>query len=278
MRIAILGPGAVGGALAVPLAVARQHVVCVGRRETADAIARDGLTLVRLGEEFHARPDATDTLDDDVDLLLISVKTPALDDALARIRGAAATVVPLLNGLEHMDILRRRFDGRVVAGSIGLLEAYRESPTRIVQTTRGPVISVAEAVDIPAFDVRVVGDERRLLWDKAARMAPLAAATAATQRSVGELRTDPEWRPRLERSIEEACATATADGVPLEPADQWKVVDAMPEAMTTSTARDVAAGRPSELDAITGSVVRAAKRLDVPVPTLESLLEDACRA
>src|SRR5206468_12772156 len=97
----------------------------------------------------------------------------------------------LLNGLEHVNVLRRRFETRVVAGSIGLLEAYRETPTRIVQTTRGPVISVAQPVDIPAFELRVVGDERRLLWDKAARMAPLAAATVATQRSVGELRADP---------------------------------------------------------------------------------------
>ena len=276
--VAILGPGAVGGALAVPLAIARQQVVCVAREETAEAITRDGLTLVRRGEEFHAHPSATDVLRDDVDLLLIAVKAPSLDDALDRIQASAATIVPLLNGLEHMSRIRARFDGRVVAGSIGLLEAYREAPTRIVQTTRGPVISVAEPVEIPAFDVRVVGDERRLLWEKAARMAPLAAATAATQRSVGDLRTDPEWRSRLALAIEEACATATADGVPLSPSGQWEVIDAMPDAMTTSTARDVAARRPSELDAITGSVVRAARRLHVPAPTLEQLLEEAWRA
>ena len=276
--VAVLGPGAVGGALAVPLAIARQQVVCVAREEAAEAITRDGLTLVRRGEEFHAHPSATDVLRDDVDLLLIAVKAPSLDDALDRIQASAATIVPLLNGLEHVSRIRARFDGRVVAGSIGLLEAYREAPTRIVQTTRGPVISVAEPVEIPAFDVRVVGDERRLLWEKAARMAPLAAATAATQRSVGDLRTDPEWRSRLALAIEEACATATADGVPLSPSGQWEVIDAMPDAMTTSTARDVAARRPSELDAITGSVVRAARRLHVPAPTLEQLLEEACRA
>ena len=277
-QIAVLGPGAVGGALAVPLALAGAHVTCVARPETAAAIARDGLTLVRLGEEFRARPDATQILRKDVDLLLIAVKAPALADALDRVEASAGTIVPLLNGLEHMDVLRARFDGRVVAGSIGLLEAYRETPTRLVQTTRGPVISVAEPVDIPAFDVRVVGDERRLLWDKAARMAPLAAATAATQRSVGELRADPVWRSRLELAVEEACRVATTDGVPLTPSALWEVIDAMPETMTTSTARDVAAGRPSELDAITGAVVRAAKRLHVPAPTLDQLLGDACRA
>lgn len=278
MTIAVLGPGAVGGALAVPLAVARERVVCVARPESAEAITRDGLTLVRLGEAFHARPEATDVLRDDVDLLLIAVKTPALDDALNRIEANARTIVPLLNGLEHMDVIRARFGGHVVAGSIGLLEAYRETPTRIVQTTRGPVISVAEPVDIPAFEVRVVDDEKRLLWDKVARMAPLAAATTAAGRSVGELRDDPDWRSRVTVAIEEACEVATADGVELDPSKQWDIIEAMPATMTTSTARDVAAGRPSELDAITGSVVRKGKRLHVPTPTLDRLLEEACAA
>jgi 2-dehydropantoate 2-reductase len=119
------------------------------------------------------------------------------------------------------------------------------------------------------------------VWEKVARLAPLAAATALTQRPVGDLRDDPEWRARLESAIAEACAVAAAEDVDLDPADQWKIIDAMPADLTTSTARDVAAGRPSELDAITGSVVRAGRMLDVPTPTLDRLLEAAeerCRA
>src|SRR5207245_2296783 len=102
--------------------------------------------------------------------------------------------------LDHMDLIRARVGGHVVAGTIGLLEAYREHTTRIIQTTPGPVITAAEPVSLPGFEVRVV-PERDLLWDKVVRMAPLAAATAASQRPVGELRTDPEWRSRLERAI-----------------------------------------------------------------------------
>ena len=276
MRIAVLGPGAVGGSLAVQSSRAGAHVTCVGRRETVEAIARDGLTLVRLGEELHAQPGAVDVLREPVDLLLITVKAPGLDAALDRIEAPAAAVVPFLNGLEHMDAIRSRLAGHVVAGTIGLLEAYRESPTRIVQTTPGPVITAAEPMEVPGFDVRVV-PERELLWDKAARMAPLAAATAATQRPVGELRSDPEWRARLARAVE-SCAVANADGAPITADAQWAVIDAVPETMTTSAARDVAAGRPSELDAITGAVVRAGKRLRVPTPTLAALLEEACQA
>src|SRR5206468_4064596 len=129
--------------------------------------------------------------------------------------------------------------------------------------------------------VRVNGTEAAVLWDKLARQAPVAAATAATQRPIGELRTDPEWRSRLEEAIRETCAVAAADGVPLTPDAQWEIIESMPPLLTSSTARDIAAGRPSELDAITGAAVRAAHRLGVPAPVLESLLEEtevACRA
>jgi 2-dehydropantoate 2-reductase len=275
--VAVLGPGAVGGALAVPLALCGADVVCIGRAESIAAIEREGLTLVRQGEEFHARLRAAETLRESVDLLLITVKAPGLDRALDRVEADPAIVLPLLNGIEHMEVVRSRLGGHVVAGTIGLLEAYREGPTRIVQTTRGPAITAAERLSLPGFEVRVV-PERTLLWDKVARMAPLAAATAITQQSIGELRDDSGWRPRLERSIAEACAIGTADGAQLSFSAQWEIIEKLPPTMTTSAARDVAAGRPSELDAITGAVVRAAARLDVPAPTLAELWEEACRA
>jgi 2-dehydropantoate 2-reductase len=102
-----------------------------------------------------------------------------------------------------------------------------------------------------------------------------------TQRSIGDLRSDPPWRRRLEDAVDETCLVARADGVQLAPEAQWEIIDAMPAELTSSTARDIAAGRPSELDAITGAAVRAAHRLAVPAPVLECLFEeaeDACRA
>jgi 2-dehydropantoate 2-reductase len=118
-----------------------------------------------------------------------------------------------------------------------------------------------------------------VLWRKAARLAVLAAATAASGRSVGELRDDPAWRERLLAALDESVAVALADGVALSAPAQWGMIAAMPPDLTTSTARDAAAGRRTELDAITGSVVRAGARLDVPTPTLTALLEEAaCRA
>jgi 2-dehydropantoate 2-reductase len=279
--VAVLGPGAVGAVFAVPLATAGVHVVCVARAETAAAIRRDGLTLVRRGAELRARPEAVEELDEAVDVLLVTVKAPALEEALDRILVDVPEVVPLLNGLEHVHRIRALVGGRVVAASVSRLEALREGPTTVAQTTGVPVVTLAAdgaaaaVFEAAGAEVRIGAGEGAVLWEKVARLAPLAAATALTQRPVGELRIDPDWRARLEAAIEEACAVAVADGVALDPAAQWKIIDAMPPDLITSTARDVAAGRPSELDAITGAVVRAARWLEVPAPTLERLLEEA---
>jgi 2-dehydropantoate 2-reductase len=285
--VAVLGPGAVGTVFAVPLALAGSRVVCVARPETVAAIGREGLTLVRHGKELHARPEAVEELDEAVDVLIVTVKAPMLEEALERVPAPAAAVVPLLNGLEHVHRIRALLAGRVIAASVGRLQAYREAPTTVAQTTGAPVVTLAADGVVGAVfaaagaEVREAEGEGGVLWEKVVRLAPLAAATALTQRPVGELRVDPDWRERLADAVAEACAVAAADGVELPPAAQWEIIDAMPPDLTTSTARDVAAGRPSELDAIAGAVVRAARRLDVPVPTLEGLLEEAeerCRA
>jgi 2-dehydropantoate 2-reductase len=285
--IGVLGPGAVGGALAVPLVEAGFDVVCIARPDTAAAITSRGLTLRHGSDVRTVRPRVVEELVEPVDLLLVTVKATGLDDALGRIKSDVAVVLPLLNGLEHVDTIRGHLDARVLAGSIGKLEAYRDGPTETVQTTASPLITVfpdgagAELLRTGGFQVVAGESERSVLWEKTVRLAPLAAATSITQRTLGELRADVGWRSTLETAVTEAIAIAAADGVSLNGAAQWEILDTMPATVTTSTARDAAAGRPTELDAILGAVVRAAKRLEVPAPTLARLLaeaEDACRA
>jgi 2-dehydropantoate 2-reductase len=291
MKVAVLGPGAVGGVLAFGLVRAGVPVVCVARPDTANLITSEGLTLRRGRRETQTvRPEATSELRERVDVLLVTVKATALDDALGRVEAPPATVIPLLNGIEHMPTIRSRLDeSYVVAGSVSLIEAYLEKPGTIVQTTPVMVLTLAEDVVRGAaellrragIEVRINGSELEVLWQKLARQAPVAAATSLAQRPIGELRNDPKWRPRLQAAVDEACAVAAGEGVLLTAAAQWEIIDAMPPELTSSTARDVAAGRPSELDAITGAAVRAGRRLGVPMPTLERLLaeaEDACRA
>jgi len=276
MKVAVLGPGAVGGSLAVRLELAGERVICVAPPDVVAAIRSEGLTLLWDHEELTARPEAVELLDEPVDLLLVTVKAPQLEEALDRVRADPLLVLPLLNGLEHVALLRRRFPA-VVAATIGRVEAYREGATRIVQRS-APLVTVAgevapEPLVRAGIDVRLGGSEADVLWEKLARQAPLALLTSLTGLPVGEVRSDPRLRPL----VEEACAVAAAAGASTSVTEQWGIIESLPADLTTSTARDVAAGRPSELDAIAGAVVRAGRRLGVPTPTFEELLA-ACPA
>jgi len=287
MKVAVLGPGAVGGALAVRLSAAGIHTICVARPETAGVIALAGLVVETRGATLAARPEVAERLTKPVALLLVTVKAPALEEALDRIDPSAVeegVVLPLLNGLEHMDRLRSRFEGGVAAGSVSHFQAYRVGRVQIVEGTSSPIVTmasdelpsrdlerVAEFLRQARVEVRIAPSEKRVLWHKAVRISVLAAATAATGRTVGELRSDVVWRPRIEQAIGEACLVAEADGVQLRLAAQMTIIDDLADETTTSAARDVVSGRRSELDAIVGSVLRAGERLGVPCPTLSEL-------
>jgi 2-dehydropantoate 2-reductase len=285
--VAVLGPGAVGGSLAVRLASNGVPVICVAHAEAAGLIALAGLVVESPEGTLTARLEVVEQLAKPVSILLVTVKAPALEDAMHRVAPEAVAngvVIPLLNGLEHMERLRERFGERVLVGSISHFQAYRAGRVQIIEGTGAPVVTIAseslprgvvegaaELLRRARIDVRVAQNEKRVLWHKLARIAPIAAASAASGKSVGELRGDPDWRPRLEAAVAEACEVAAADGVGLQASAQWKIIDDMAAETTPSAARDVAAGRRSELDAIAGSVLRAAERLGVPCPALMQL-------
>src|SRR5262249_59742929 len=129
-----------------------------------------------------------------VDLPLVTVRAPALEDALGGVEPQAvadAVILPLMNGVEHVATIRERLGRRVAAGSIGWIEAYKTSPTHIVQTTPQPTVAMASR-DIDGADLeriagffqrggiktRIEASEEVVLWDKARRLAPLAVLTA----------------------------------------------------------------------------------------------------
>jgi 2-dehydropantoate 2-reductase len=284
VTVAILGPGAVGGVLAAGFMHGGVDVLCIARPDTAAVIRSEGLSL-RQGSNVHlVRPDVVTELDEPVELLLVTVKATTLGEALDRVVTPPATVLPLLNGIEHMQTLERRFpDSAVVGASIGRIEAWLERPGVVIQPTPGVVMTVASDAPVELLrrsgvEIRVDGSGKEVLWEKLARQAATAAATSVTQRPVGELRSDPEWRGRFRAAIDEACAVAAADGVTLSPQAEWEIIEAMPPLLTSSTARDIAAGVPSELDAITGAVVRAGERLGVETPVLAQMHDEACQA
>jgi 2-dehydropantoate 2-reductase len=284
MRIAVLGAGGVGGFLAAALAHDGHDVIVVAREETVAAIGRDGLRVHSgaLGD-LHERPRAAATLDEPVDALLVAVKATGLPDALTRIAVDPPLVVPQLNGLDHLDVLRARFGAAVVAGTIRI-EATRTAPTTIEQ--RGPNLLIemtggeelARALSHAGIPARVVESEARTMWSKLARLNALALSTTAFEATLGAIRADPEQRATLVAAIHETAATAAAAGAAIDPlaTEDELLVKAHPE-QRSSMARDDEAGREPELDAIAGSVLRAAARHGVPVPTVASLTARVAR-
>jgi 2-dehydropantoate 2-reductase len=268
------------------LARAGEAVQVVARPSTAEEIARAGIRVesLRLGN-FSVHPRASPGLDDPVDLLLIATKATGLRPALERVTAQPAMVVPLLNGLDHMAVLRERFGaGRVAAGTIRI-ESDRPAPGRIVQTS--PFLRVDLAADEPdaaahldpvADMLRAAGipadigpSEAQILWSKLVRLNALACTTSASDRHIGFIRSDPEWRARLVACIEESAAVANADGAHIDAPAWLRELDEAHPALGSSMQRDIAAGREPELDAIAGSVLRAAARHGLECPTVSRL-------
>jgi 2-dehydropantoate 2-reductase len=276
----------VGGFLAAALTRAGDDVVVVAREQTAEQIALDGIEVrsVRLGD-FVARPKATASLTTPVAVLIVATKATGLGTALARIEADPELVVPLLNGLDHMQLLRERFgSGGVVAGTIRI-ESDRPAPAQIVQSS--PFLRVELAADDAALEplltrlgatleragipAAVGRSEAQILWSKLVRLNALACTTSAADRPIGFIRTDPEWRAALRACIVEAAAVATAEGAELDAAERLAELDAAHPELRSSMQRDIAAGREPELDAIAGSVLRAAARHRLECPTIARL-------
>ncbi len=286
-RVSILGPGGVGGFIAAALARACEQVLVIAHESTAAVIDRDGIAVesVRLGN-FTARPHAAAELSAPADVLIVATKATTLEAALARVQAEVGLVVPLLNGIDHVALLRERFGAaRVAAGTIRI-EADRPAPGRIVQTSPflrvdlasdnpGPrarleqLAAVLERAEVPA---QIGPGEAQILWSKLVRLNALACTTSVTDRPIGFIRSDTEWRAALEGCLAEGAAVARAEGAEIDAATPLaELEDAHPE-LGSSMQRDIAAGREPELDAIAGAVLRAAKRHGIECPTIARLV------
>jgi 2-dehydropantoate 2-reductase len=275
MRHAILGAGGVGGLLGATLARAGSEVVLLMRPETFGRYGgRLSVESARLGD-FEVDVPAATGLAVDIDVLWVTTKATQLEAALRLApldRVGSATVVPLLNGVDHVAMLRTHYPN-VVAGAIRV-ESERLSPSQIRHNLRFFRVDLAGGEPIAAelrsagIDCHVHDDELSMLWEKLSLLGPIALATTALDGPLGAVRED----ERYVGCREEAFAVARAEGARLDDEALRRLVATVPDEMRSSMQKDVEARRAPELDAIAGPIQRGGRRHGVPVPNTDELV------
>lgn len=277
---AVVGPGAVGGLFAWLLRRAGHEVVAVGRPGTVEAIRRNGIEVRSPQFGDGVQRIRAETAVPRGAHVIVATKAYGLDDVLPGIAAARPSeVVSFLNGIEHMGPLRAALPGVPVAGASVAVSALRASTTLIDH--RSPFVRIeapeaaAEFASTRALadagpTVRVGGTETEVLWAKFRLLAALALLTSYWRQPAGTaLSEDPELTEAL---VSEIVACSAAEGVPVAELDLVRALRSVPGGMRTSLQEDLAAGAPSELDALGGALLRVGESHGIPTPAITRIV------
>ena len=290
MKIVVYGTGGVGGYFGARLAEAGEDVVFVARGNHLDAIRNNGLTVHSIDGDVHlAETVAAEEVSPDFepDLVIVGVKTWQLAEAATAIRSFITDktlVLPLLNGVDATEQLSDALGAGHVLGGLCRIIAFIEGPGVIRHAAVEPYIGLGEldpqysgriAPIVSAFDntvgARAVesGDIGTDLWMKFLLIGPTGGIGTITRTPMGIYRTEPGPRRMLEQALREVYAVGVASGVALpdNAVDRTlAMIDALPASITSSMQRDIMQGRPSELEAQIGVVVRKGTEAGVSTP------------
>jgi 2-dehydropantoate 2-reductase len=284
MKHAILGAGAVGGLLGAVLAHEGEDVTLLVRSET-NTPNPGTLSLKTPSGTIEAAVRIESKTTHDTDVLWIAVKAYQLVEALRAVPPDRniGTIIPLLNGIDHVDLLRSRFGHDHVVPATIAVESERVAPGQIVQ--RSPFLrlmlsmigeerlaSVADRLRSGGFTCEFQADEKTMLWSKLAFLGPFALTGTASDTDKQGIFADAAWRARLESAVVEACTVAAADGATVDRGKILATLGSLPATMRSSMQKDVSAGRIPELDAIGGPIIRAERAYSLDVPVTRELI------
>src|SRR5438445_1435279 len=282
MEHAVLGAGAIGGLVGTAVASIGYGVTILVRTEILPSYPAN-LSVERPTGAITAPAKVAATLPNPVDVLWIATKTYQLRTALQAVQSLPRCIVPLLNGVDHVEVLRAHFGrDRVLPATIAV-EAERIAPGRFVQ--RSPFVNlnlpasgeqvlgaiVARLRDLE-FTCRFIQNEQTLLWSKLCFLGPFALVTSASGMNKGEIYADAEWKRKLISAMAESCAVAKASGAEVDPAQIQAIFDGLPSGTRSSMQKDLASSRRLELDAIGGPIARGGERYGIDVSTTAALI------
>lgn len=295
MRIAVFGVGGVGGYFGGRLAQAGHNVTFIARGAHLEAIRRNGLRVESIAGDFHVFP-ASATEDPsavgEVDLVLVGVKAPQVPEAaraMGPMVGTGTVVLPLQNGVEAADQLMAALGREPVVGGLCKLIAMIGGPGRIRHLGMPPQIVFGELDNRPSeriarlktvfdecqgLEAQIAEDIHAALWGKFIFIAAFSGVGAVTRVPAGVMRAVAQSRQLIQEAMDEIRKLALARGVRLADdvvARSMAAIDALPPEGTASMQRDIMAGRPSELSAQNGAVVRLAAAAGIAVPVNDFL-------
>jgi 2-dehydropantoate 2-reductase len=289
MRVAVFGTGAVGGYFGGRLAQAGEDVVFVARGEHMRAMLMNGLRVDSIKGDFVVKP--VHVTDDPaeagkVDVVLVGVKAWQVPEAAAAMRplvGSGTFVLPLQNGIEAPAQLAAVLGDQHVLGGLCGLFCYVAGPGHIRHAGTEPFVKFGEMDNRPSPRVKelqqvfmragvtaeIPPDIQVALWMKFLFITVLSGVGAVTRAPAGIWRSLPETRQMAEQGLNEIMAVARARNIAL-PGEAVRATMAMFDGLapqsTSSMQRDVMEGRPSELEAQIGAVVRLGQGADVVTP------------
>lgn len=289
MRIAIVGAGGVGGYFGGRLAGAGHDVWLIARGTHLAAMRNEGLRVDSINGDFvlpsvQATDDSADV--GTADVVVVTVKNWQLPEVVPVIRpmlGTETAVIPLLNGVEAVDVLADAFGRDHLLGGLCRIAARVEAPGHIVHDAIEPtivfgelddrhtdrVLGIREAFAGAGFVAELAPDIQVALWQKFMLIATWSGVGAVTRVPVGVWRSLPGTRSMAEGCLREILAIANARGIPVaeERVEQTLAfIDSVGAGAIASMQRDVMDGRRSELESQSGAAVRLGAAAGVPTP------------
>jgi 2-dehydropantoate 2-reductase len=293
MRALIVGAGSVGGYFGGRLAAAGRDVSFLVRPHRATQLTR-GLTISSQGQDttIPVKLVLTGATAGEFDVILLAVKAYQLDRAIADLApyvNERTTILPLLNGMKHMDALRSRFGEPQVLGGVARIATSLDEQGRIldqasfhdlsygewsgVRSSR--ILALDEFMRGAGFDARLSTEIEREMWEKWAMLASLGAVTCLMDGDIGSVARAPGGIEFVQRLFAEVVATiGAAWGALAEPfkSQVLALLTDRSSRLTSSMYRDMKGGHRIEADQIIGDLVRRAAATGVATPLLSTVL------
>lgn len=281
LKVAVMGAGAVGCYYGGMLARAGHKVVLIARPQHVDAITRDGLRMETrsFDEHVHLTASSEPAAVQGADLVLFCVKSTDTEFAGALIRphlAPDALVLCLQNGVDNADRLRTVLPQHSVAAAVVYVATEMAAPGHVKHNGRGELViepsslseAVAQAFIAAGVPTEISANVRGALWAKLILNCAYNAVSAIAQLPYGKT-VQGEGVQALMRDVVTECLTvAQAEGVQV-PGDVGAAVRKIAETMPgqfSSTAQDLARGKPTEIDYLNGLIVKRGEALGVATP------------